>query len=50
MSDGNVHTVPNDDKHIESKDCFCCPVLVYKNEDTGLEHWVHNDTRKEALN
>lgn len=48
--DGNIHTMPDDGLHIESKDCFCSPLLVYKNEETNAEQWLHNDTRKEALN
>lgn len=47
MSD--IHTMPDDGKHSESKECFCCPKLVYKDEITGVEQWLHNDTRKEAL-
>lgn len=35
--------------HQESSDCWCHPVLNYKDE-SGAEHWVHNDTREGALN
>jgi hypothetical protein len=45
----DIHTMPTDGKHIESKDCFCCPQLVYEDEFTGIKQWLHNDTREGAL-
>lgn len=44
-----IHVMPDDGKHSESKDCFCSPKLDYQDEFTGVQVWVHNDTRKEAL-
>lgn len=49
-ADGNIHTVPTDNQHYESKECWCNPLLSYKDEATGKEHYIHTDTRKEALN
>lgn len=49
QSDGNVHMMPDDFTHLESKLCYCNPVLSYKDEK-GIEHWVHNNTREGALN
>lgn len=48
-SDNNVHTVPNDNEHLETKDCFCNPILTYEDEETHIKHYTHTDTRKEAL-
>ena len=47
--DGNIHTMPNCGEHLETKLCWCGPLLDYKNEESGKEHWVHTETRKEAL-
>lgn len=47
--DEHVHTVPDDKTHCESKDCWCSPILNYKDEN-GIEVWLHNDTREGALN
>lgn len=42
LVDGNIHTVPSQGKeHFESKECWCEPTLEYKNEITGIEHWIH---------
>lgn len=49
FSDGNIHSVPDDNTHCESKDCWCSPNLEYKNETTGMGQWLHTGTRKEAL-
>lgn len=49
-ADGNVHTMPNDNQHYESKECWCNPLLNYKDSVTGKEQYIHTDTRKEALN
>lgn len=38
-----VHVMPMEGNHLESKDCFCCPILGYKDEFTNIEVWVHND-------
>jgi hypothetical protein len=43
----DVHVMPNDDKHIDSKDCPCGP---YEDPDTKRLHalglsarlWIHN--------
>lgn len=48
-SDGNVHTMPNDNEHLETKDCWCSPILTYEDEETRIKHYIHTDTRKEAL-
>ena len=29
--------------HLNSKDCWCEPVLDYENPETGAQVWVHND-------
>lgn len=29
-------------EHLESPECWCCPVLAFVAED-GTEHWVHNE-------
>ena len=29
--------------HAESKDCWCHPVLSYKDDKNGNEVWAHND-------
>jgi len=51
FSDKNVHTMPADGLHIESKECWCCPVCTYKPDDKNdvTEHWSHNDTRVGGL-
>jgi hypothetical protein len=41
--DGNVHVVPLDREHFESKDCWCQPELHYKDEETGVEVWTHRE-------
>lgn len=44
--DGNIHVVPTSwKKHLENKNCWCCPILDYKDEITNKEVWVH--TREE---
>lgn len=49
-TDGHIHTMPNTGpEHPESKDCWCYPRLGYKDLITGVEQWIHNDTRPEAL-
>ena len=48
--DGHVHTMPDSGQtHYETRECWCTPILNEKDLLTGVEHWVHNDTRKEAL-
>lgn len=40
--DGNIHVVPDDGKHIESKDCWCEPRLSAAiDEEHNKEVWVH---------
>lgn len=29
-------------KHVDSKHCWCCPQLDYKDPDNGNEVWTHN--------
>ena len=42
MIDGNIHVVPTSGKeHLETKDCWCEPTLLYKDEFTGREVWTH---------
>jgi hypothetical protein len=43
--DGNVHTMPtNGPEHIESKDCWCEPVLDADYTDQcGVKHYVHKE-------
>jgi hypothetical protein len=37
--DGNIHGMPtNGPKHIESKDCWCEPVMTFKDKH---EVWLH---------
>lgn len=37
-----IHVVPtHGQKHIESQNCWCHPVLVYKDEITDNEVWKH---------
>lgn len=40
------HVVPDDcpDKHEASINCWCEPVLKYKNPETGNEVWDHRYT------
>lgn len=40
MSD-ELHVMPNDGKHQESRDCFCEPKLDHVDEETGREVWLH---------
>jgi hypothetical protein len=49
-SDNNVHTMPNDNTHLETEKCWCDPILTYEDEETHVKHYTHMDTRKEALN
>lgn len=39
----DIHVVPNNGRHEESANCFCCPVLIYKDEFTAVSVWSHND-------
>jgi len=48
-SDGNVHTMPNDNEHLETQKCWCSPILTYEDEETHIKHYTHTDTREEAL-
>lgn len=34
-------------QHIESKECWCSPVMYYKDEETGVECWSHNEAGKQ---
>lgn len=34
-------------QHIESKECWCEPVMYYKDEKTGIECWSHNEAGKQ---
>lgn len=49
-SDGHIHTMPDDGTHLCTKQCWCEPVLNYKDDITNKEVWLHTDTRKGALN
>ena len=48
--DGQIHVVPNDNKHKESKDCWCHPALNYIDIETNKQVWSHNDTRPDEIN
>lgn len=48
-SDKNVHTVLNNNTHLETKDCWCNPILSYEDEETHIKHYIHTDARKGAL-
>lgn len=37
----DIHTMPDNDKHECSKDCFCEPVKIYTDEITGKSVWMH---------
>lgn len=40
--DGHIHVIPTSGKrHLENKNCWCCPILDYKDEITNIEVWVH---------
>ena len=40
--DENIHVVPTQGKpHVESKECWCHPKLIYKDEITNKEVWSH---------
>ncbi len=30
-------------EHEESEDCWCCPTLSYRDPETGIGVWVHNE-------
>ena len=49
FSDKNIHTMPDDNEHFESKDCWCSPNLAFQSDETGQCQYIHTDTRKEAL-
>ena len=41
--DGNVHTMPDDGKHAENKNCWCHPELRDDfTSEGGKKHYVHN--------
>lgn len=42
LIDENIHVAPTSGKkHFENKHCWCHPHLVYKDEITSKEVWVH---------
>ena len=42
--DGNVHVIPLDKHHEESKDCWCVPTLTQKiDEAHDKEVWLHKE-------
>lgn len=41
MSEEDIHTMPNDDKHICSPKCWCEPTVSYQDEETGVKVWLH---------
>lgn len=45
----DIHTMPDDGKHECSDKCFCGPQIYYVDDNTGIKCWLHNDTRKDAL-
>ncbi len=44
FSDGNVHTMPDDNTHLETIDCWCMPQIGYKGENDS--HIIHNSNRQ----
>ena len=42
------HHLPDLDpqkEHLADKECWCLPLMTYKNPETGNEVWVHNLTQ-----
>lgn len=39
--DDDIHTVPNNGKHIDSLNCWCEPELYYQDEMTGIRCFSH---------
>lgn len=49
LSDGNIHTVPNNGLHFESRHCFCAPAFGNPDRQPGDKiHFVHNDHKTET--
>lgn len=47
----DIHTMPSDGpEHQESEECWCCPILIYVDIETGVHQWLHNDTRPGGVN
>ena len=46
---GDIHAIPpwEDERHVESPNCFCCPVLVEEDLVTGRRLYSHY-AREEA--
>lgn len=36
-ADGHIHVIPNGLEHVEDKNCWCHPELIYKDEFTHVE-------------
>lgn len=38
---------PEAPEHLDSPDCWCHPVMVFKDDDSGNEVWVHKGNGEE---
>ncbi|WP_448510944.1 hypothetical protein [Immundisolibacter sp.] len=45
LSDGQIHTVPDNDFHFESRHCFCSPNAIV--EQGQKTHFIHFDHKTE---
>ena len=45
LSDGQIHTVPNNDFHFESRHCFCSLNSIV--EQGKKTHFIHHDHKTE---
>jgi hypothetical protein len=46
--DKNIHVTPLQEslQHDENKDCWCEPMLTYKDEFTNVEVWTHKSLKE----
>lgn len=38
--EGDVHTMPDDDRHVSSPECWCMPRVIYI-APNGSQQWLH---------